>query len=1487
MKNLCVTLILSILTSFATAKENWIVKPFERKAFIENKGQFNRMLPKEYRGFSYCIDNSAQVFFYKNKIMYRFTKRIPRKHKLTDVLKSEEALEQLERSHTAKIEFIDVEWLNTNTNVTIEVGEVLPTVYSYLQQNKANENYTEMCTGYKKITYKNMYNNIDVEYMFHPANGIKYNIIAHKGANLSQIKIKYTGQKNIALINNELRITTIAGTIIEKQPVSYLLNNTQQIVPSAYALNENIVSFNLNNYNDAIVIDPLVLVPKVKNGEAYDNGVDALGNVYVYGGSQRKCIAEKYAPTGGLPLWSLNYTYTSGYIDYSTGLDTPYYGDLLVEKAGTFYISQGANQGVTGAHTVKFNTNSAVIWTSSSDPDFREHWRLALDCKHGKVIVAGGGTTFPTKNIAEINVNTGALRNVKSMYNSTSIIYDMAGLCVEPSGKCFLLGGTAGPKKDLIFTSDTLSPIAKVTSGHPFNEANNGYLAYINSNGFNCMALSGNTLLYTYDGSKLKKWNRQTHLLIDSTYVPFGIYTGNSGVLADDCGNVFVGVSTGVHRYNANLVQQEFEATDSLVYDIAFTPNGNIIACGYGHVTELSFTIPPCIFKKNPDIKPVCNGANNGSIKLNVTGGVPTYTYVWTKNGAPYAATTDSIGGLTAGVYFCTVTDNLCPTNNIDTVTIVVTSIVGPTISYTKKDATCYNKNNGEIAVTIAPATPGYSVRWIPTINSIGDSLKTLSIHKLDTGRYVVIVDALKCIFKDTIHISQPDSLILKPLINVSHCPNNSVISPINAIVTGGTMSYTYNWAGSNVAGSTTTLSTLNITTDTTLNISVNVSDANGCKSSTQKMRLTINPNPIANFVTDSVCFNSPTHFTDSSKIKKGKIKTWSWIFAGTNTTPQPTSTDSTPIFTYDKCNNAANGATLVVTSDSGCVGAISKQVMVYCLPTANFTVNNGCEHDDTIKFTNTSTNGLGTTGNLINRWNLGLTQFQLSVKNPKQVYPTTGLYNASLIVKDVHKCTATLSKLITIYPKPSASFKVDSVCLNSPTSFTNTSTIIVPKNFNDAINGYKWDYNFNNVFTQDATTINASNTYNASATSTMPMVSLIIKTNNNCFDTVTKPVIVWPLPKPLYTISTACYPNPVSFANATTIATGTNNSSVATTNLYWGNGQVQSITSNTQSLNYNYAASGNYISKLVVASNHGCLDSLTLPVVIHAKPKASFTFNPAQGCAPLCVSFTNTSIQANAPITETIANTTWAFGDYNAEKASDDKTSKPNPTHCYANKTDTTQAHTPQLIVSTSAGCMDTLIVKNGLEVYPLPTANFSVNPSTVTMYEPMVQLNDKSHLATTLLWNYGNNVLKSMNNTSPLNPLPAYNYIYTDSGTYTILQTVITNKGCRDSITKPVRVNPIYSIYVPNSFTPNGDGVNDYFMPRGENIKDLTLIIFDRYGELIARIQGANSKGWDGKDIRFDLLSQQEVYNWKLEYTDVFNVLHKGLVGTVTLIK
>lgn len=70
--------------------------------------------------------------------------------------------------------------------------------------------------GYKKITYKNLYPAIDVEYVFHPESGIKYALVLHPGADISKVRMKFVTDSSLYIDNNgNLKIATIYGDITE------------------------------------------------------------------------------------------------------------------------------------------------------------------------------------------------------------------------------------------------------------------------------------------------------------------------------------------------------------------------------------------------------------------------------------------------------------------------------------------------------------------------------------------------------------------------------------------------------------------------------------------------------------------------------------------------------------------------------------------------------------------------------------------------------------------------------------------------------------------------------------------------------------------------------------------------------------------------------------------------------------------------------------------------------------------------------------------------------------------------------------------------------------------------------------------------------------------------------------------------------------------------------------------------------------------------
>ncbi len=116
------------------------------------------------------------------------------------------------------------------------------------------------------------------------------------------------------------------------------------------------------------------------------------------------------------------------------------------------------------------------------------------------------------------------------------------------------------------------------------------------------------------------------------------------------------------------------------------------------------------------------------------------------------------------------------------------------------------------------------------------------------------------------------------------------------------------------------------------------------------------------------------------------------------------------------------------------------------------------------------------------------------------------------------------------------------------------------------------------------------------------------------------------------------------------------------------------------------------------------------------------------------------------------------------------------------------------------------------------------------------------------------------------------------------TLIETNIY--GCTDTITKIVTVVEDFTLYVPNAFTPNGDGHNDIFQPKGMGFKpeSYEMQIFDRWGNSIFRTNDV-SKGWDGT-VKGSTL-KDDVYVYRIKCVTSNGGIRKEKTGHVTLIK
>jgi gliding motility-associated-like protein len=118
--------------------------------------------------------------------------------------------------------------------------------------------------------------------------------------------------------------------------------------------------------------------------------------------------------------------------------------------------------------------------------------------------------------------------------------------------------------------------------------------------------------------------------------------------------------------------------------------------------------------------------------------------------------------------------------------------------------------------------------------------------------------------------------------------------------------------------------------------------------------------------------------------------------------------------------------------------------------------------------------------------------------------------------------------------------------------------------------------------------------------------------------------------------------------------------------------------------------------------------------------------------------------------------------------------------------------------------------------------------------------------------------------------------------------VQLTVTNSvGCQDStLGRFVKIDGIYLLYIPNAFTPNGDGINEEFKPIGDAVdaEDYTFSIYNRLGELIFQTNNLNN-GWNGTYKGKDL--PNGVYVWKIRAKEKYStIIHKDW-GNVTLTK
>lgn len=276
---------------------------------------------------------------------------------------------------------------------------------------------------------------------------------------------------------------------------------------------------------------------------------------------------------------------------------------------------------------------------------------------------------------------------------------------------------------------------------------------------------------------------------------------------------------------------------------------------------------------------------------------------------------------------------------------------------------------------------------------------------------------------------------------------------------------------------------------------------------------------------------------------------------------------------------------------------------------------------------------------------------------------------------------------------------------------------------------------------------------------------------------------------------------------------------------------------------------------------------SSNVTFTFYQNPVVSFPIVPA-GCPVHCVQFTDASTVGGGDV---IVSWLWTFG----EGGPADITQ--NPLNCY----ELSGFYDVSLTVTSNNGCSSTLLMPGFVQVYPKPVADFTPTPNPASLLNPVVTLNNGSS-SDVISWLYHFGDGDSIGYTTSS---PTHTYPDVASSTYLATLFVANIYGCLDTVQHYVEIGPEFTFFIPNAFTPNGDGTNDYFFGQGIGIIDYDLYIFDRWGNEIFHGKDLNHM-WDGRANGGDDVAQQDVYVWKVRLTDVFNKKH-NYIGTVTLVK
>jgi gliding motility-associated-like protein len=656
---------------------------------------------------------------------------------------------------------------------------------------------------------------------------------------------------------------------------------------------------------------------------------------------------------------------------------------------------------------------------------------------------------------------------------------------------------------------------------------------------------------------------------------------------------------------------------------------------------------------------------------------------------------------------------------------------------------------------------------------------------------------------------------------------------------------------------------------ETTYPVSLIATDQRGC-SDTLTEDVFVPAELSIDFTADTVCFGDSTMLIASALLPaNAQVGTWVWFFD--DGSPQLSTTEDTVYHSF-----ASDGVFRVELTAlelaTNCNATIRKDVLVRKLPTAAFLAAAAACADST-EFIDQSALGDGPISNWT--WYFGDGNSEsITAPDPadtKYLYPPfLDTFEASLAITDVFGCEDSIAQEVLRFPCLFVNFTTDTNIYCQDKAVTLIDSSIVQSNA--VVLQKYWNFGDGTELITDPDIDTVTHIYEQTGIYEIAFAIRFEINGDILSDTIRKSIEVYPTPIVAIAAENVCDGEEALLVSNT----DANNSIVDNWTWFFGDGEQINIISDdvNNAVYHTYPQSGSYDLMLMAVTDLGCRDTASKAFVVNPVPQVVITADTTEICGPGTILFTDASTLESG----SIIRRGWSFGDFTDAIVTEDTIS-----HFYdmGSTSSSGSRYTVTLTAVSDSSCSATDSIVNMISQYSLPRPAFTVEPDSIaiTEVEELMLFNDSENafyfdwvLSDTLRYedSYEPNIWQDIQ----------------DTGTYNLQLLAQTVDGCWDSTESQFKVYPIFRFFIPNAFSPNGNGVNETFGPKGRYFDDKTfkMQIFSRWGELVFETEDFFEQ-WDGRNKNGGKMQPIGVYAWVIEVVDLQGNI-KTFKGAVTLV-